>query len=149
MNIASAPIQPASVLIDGKSVNDNSGVRFDYRTFEILLIGYQRISIYGFNSLMLSGRTARQAIDQFVFDGPKLGLYYDVMDVREGPYINHLVKHLEISVTYPSEDEARINMSGRADLSESSFDPCWYKGPTSGEWIFEVSCVHRYPNHDR
>lgn len=146
MNNVSLPTQPASVLIDGNLVGGECGVRFDYRTLEILLPGRQRISIYAFNTLMLSARSARQEADRFMFDGPKLGLYHDTADIREGPYINHYLSHVEASIFYPSKEEARITVSGSADLAKSVFDSIWYKGPTKGQWSFKASFAYRYLN---
>lgn len=146
MNSASPPIQPASVLIDGKPVKEGCGVRFDYRTLEVILPGRQRISVYAFNSLMLSGRSPRQDVDRITLDGPMLGLYHDTADIREGPYINHYLNHVEILIAYPSSDEAHIRISGKADLAKSSCDSYSYKGPSKGKWSFEASFAYRYPN---
>lgn len=146
MNNVSPPTQPASVLIDGKPAEDGCGVRFDCRTLEILLPGRQRISIYAFNTLMLLARPASQEIDRFILDGPKLGLYHDTADIREGPYIKHYLSHIEVSIAYPSNDQAHITVSGRADLAKSAFDSYWYKGPTTGQWSFEASFAYSYPN---
>lgn len=146
MNNASPPIQPASVLIDGKPVKEGCGVQFDHRTLEVILPGRQRISIYAFNSLMLSGRSPSQDVDRITLDGPRLGLYHDTADMREGPFINHYLSHVEISIAYPSNDEARVHIFASADLAKSSCDPYWYKGPTKGQWSFEASFAYSYPS---
>jgi len=76
--------------------------------------------------------------------GPKLGLYHDTADFREGSYVNHYIEHLEIHVSYSSRDEAQFNIKGYCDLAKSYFDPNWYKGDRSGRWEFEASFTHRF-----
>jgi hypothetical protein len=128
--------------INGQATISIPGVMLDYRSLEIHLPGRERICIYVFNSLMLPIETKREGAEYYKFSGPKLGLYHDTADVREGPYINHYIEQLEVHISYPSRDEALFNIKGSCDLAKSYFNSYWYKGATSGNWTFEVSFTH-------
>ncbi len=136
-------LEPGSAIVNGKSVTAMRGVRLDYRSLEIYLLGRKCIDLYTFNSLMLASQPKQIRVDEYVFKGPKLGLYHDTADMRNGPYVNHFIDHLEISIKCCPGGEFTFSIKGKADLSKSSFDPNCYKGGTSGDWTFEVTFVHR------
>lgn len=148
MNNPKQSLESGAATINGQPVGEMRGVMLDYRTLEIFLHGRAAIRIYAFNSLMLSSGSKRRRSEEYVLDGPKLGHYYDSADIREGPYVSHLISHLEISIAYHSTEEAHFHIRGTADLSKSLFDPSWYKGPTTGEWNFDVSFVHKFARHE-
>lgn len=131
-------------VINGAPLKEIAGVTLDARTLEIHLRGREYIRIYAFNSLMLPIESKRIGLDEYEMLGPKLGMYRDTADIREGPYINHYIDQLSISIAYYSDDEAWFNIKGKADLSKSSFDSYWHRGATSGEWRFEVAFVHKF-----
>jgi hypothetical protein len=131
--------EPATAFINGKAVNDIPGVMLTPRSLAIHLHGRERIILYPFNSRMFPIEAKRKGIDQYKFIGPMLGFYHDTADIREGPYVNHYVEQLDISIAYPCNFEASLNIRGRCDLAKSSVDPYWYKGAVSGDWTFEVS----------
>jgi len=137
-------LEPGTVSINGSAAITIPGVRLDYRSLEIHLFKKERIRLYTFNSLMLPIEAKRDGTEYYKFFGPKLGLYHDTIDIREGPYINHNIEQLEISIQYYSHDAAHFIIKGCCDLTKSYFDPYWYKGVTSGSWTFEVSFTHRF-----
>jgi hypothetical protein len=137
-------LQPATVLIDGLPLGEVRGVRLDCRTLEIHLLERATIKVYVFSSLMLPIASKRLGRETYIFDGPRLGIYHDTADVREGPFINHFIHHLEIAIAYPSEHEAAFDIKGTADLAESYMDSYWYKGPRSGTWTFEAAFLRPF-----
>jgi hypothetical protein len=137
-------LKPGNAFVNGNPINGICGVRLDHRGLEIYLRGQECIRLYTFNSLMLPINAKRSRTDKYIYCGPNLGLYHDTVDMREGPYINHHINHLEITITYNTSEEALFNIKGNADLSKSYFDPNGYKGVTSGEWVFEVLFIHRF-----
>jgi hypothetical protein len=138
-------LEPGTASINGAAATRIIGVKFDYRTFEIQLKGRECININCFSSKMLAVEAKRIGSEHYTFEGPKLGFYHDTVDIREGPYVNHYINHLEIFISYPSRLEASFVIKGSCDLSKSYIDP--YGRPkvaTSGDWIFEVTFTHRF-----
>jgi hypothetical protein len=105
-------LEPGTASINSKAAIDIPGVRLDHRSLEIHLHERERIRLYTFNSLMLPIEAMRKGTESYMFSGPMLGLYHDTADIREGPYINHYINQLEISISYPSHDEARFIIKG-------------------------------------
>jgi hypothetical protein len=144
MNEPERSIVLGTATINGQPVGALRDVRLDHRYLEILLQGHAGICVYAFSSLMFSVESNRRGSDNYVMDGPKLGFYHDTRDPREGPYVNHYINHLDVTVIYKSIDEAHLRICGVADLTKSAIDSYWYKGPTEGKWTFEVAFSHRF-----
>ncbi|WP_174873057.1 hypothetical protein [Vogesella oryzae] len=142
---SSAPqLEPATCHINGKAIHGIPGVKLDYQALEIHLHGRERIKLYTFKAVMLPNERNRKGTDRYSFIGPKLGLYHDTIDMRDGPYVNHYIDQLDISITYLSNTEASFNIKGRCDLARSYFDPYYFKEVPSGDWTFEVSFVYKF-----
>jgi hypothetical protein len=137
-------LEPGTASINGTAATDILGVKIDYRSLEIQLKGRECIDIMCFNSMMLAVEAKREGSERYAFTGPKLGLYHDTADIREGPYVNHYINRLEIFISYPSRLEASFVIKGSCDLSKSYVDPYWHKGASTGDWTFEVSFTHRF-----
>lgn len=133
-----------TAVINGKIIDNLNEIKINHNSFEINLHGRETISLYTFNSLMLPSSAKREGVELYKFSGPRLGLYHDTADVREGPYVNHFIESLEIEISYPSSNEAQFRVKGHCHLANSSFDTYWYKGGTSGIWEFEVCFTHRF-----
>lgn len=142
MHLQAPTLSPANVSINGAPISGVLGVHLDSKSFEVALSGRAAIRLYTFNSLMFPIESERIGTERYLFEGPKLGLYHDTADIREGPFINHYISRLESEITYPSPREASFKIKGSANLAASSFDPYWYKGGTLGQWTFEVFFTH-------
>lgn len=132
-----------SAVIDGRTIDPIENVQLDTKLLKVHLQGQEHLNIYAFNALMLQLGDKRKGIERYVLSGPRLGIYYDVVDVREGPFVNHYLHELDITIEY-GEECAIINMQGVSDLSRSSFDHSWYKGPTTGTWQCAVTIRHTF-----
>ncbi len=75
MNNPEQPFEPATVTIDGKPFGKICGVKLDSRSLGISLRPYEVIDLYAFNSFMLPIKAKRSGIEQYVLDGPQLGIY--------------------------------------------------------------------------
>ena len=135
---------PGTAVVDGNKLDPIRGARLDHRTLELSLIDNSALRIYTFNSLMLPIEAKRTGVETYEFFGPKLGIYHDTADLREGPFVNHFIRKLKIEISYLSKAEATIILIGEADLSESNVDPYWYKGSKSGAWNFEATFLYRF-----
>lgn len=136
---------PVEITVDGKPIVNALGAKIDSDSLTIRLDSTEYIDLYPFNARMFAIASQRVDAERFVFEGPKLGLYCDTADPREGPYVNHLINRLEIHLHYLSPLTVQLEIKGSADLARSSFDPCWYKGPSTGTWEFEVFFTHAFP----
>ncbi len=121
MNDTNNSRESGRATIGGRSISKINGVTLDQWGAVINIKDRERINIFAFNSFMFPNETNRIGLDEYVLSGPCLGIYSDTDDPREGPYVNHFIKELSISITYYSADEAWINISGSADLSKSSY----------------------------
>jgi hypothetical protein len=97
---------------------------------------------------MLAPKSKRGAEESYEFTGPRLGVYHETADPREGPFVNHYVERLEIRITYPTGDLAIVDVKAWADRSKSYFDSYWYKGPSAGLWTFEGRMAHTFSRYD-
>ncbi|MDD2829248.1 MAG: hypothetical protein PHW18_06705 [Sulfuricurvum sp.] len=143
MKIQDNEIGIGTARINDETSFDINGVYIAPRAFNIHLKGSEAITIYTFNSLMFPIEQKRKGTDVYEFKGPCIGLYYDVADIREGPYINHFIDKLLLSIKYQGKS-ATFHLKGQADMSKSSFDDFWYKGLTNGIWTFEVRFIHYF-----
>ncbi|UXY15759.1 hypothetical protein N8I74_01720 [Chitiniphilus purpureus] len=137
-------LEPGIASINSGPPTAIPGVRIDGQSLEITLLGHERISLYVFNYLMFPIAKKREGIEKYSFSGPYLGLYHDTADPREGPYVNHHIEKLEITIFYPTCDKAKFIIKGCCDITKSSFDPYWYRGPVSGFWLFEICFTHSF-----
>ena len=144
MNQQTPSLAPAVASINGTPVHAIRGVRLDSRALEIFLGEREAIRLYTFNSLMFPIDSKRTGTQKYSFEGPQLGIYHNTADVREGPFVNHFISQLDIEISFRSEKEALLKVKGSANLAASSFDPYWYKGPTTGVWQFEASFTHAF-----
>jgi hypothetical protein len=130
----------AEISINKSEVKKHCTVRLDSSWgMSVDIPEREGITIYVFNKLMIS-RYVTSALpreENYALKGPKLGLYHDTADPREGPYINHWVEQLKIQIKY---DMAGIHFSihGEAGLSNSGVDEYWYKGERTGIWQFQL-----------
>jgi hypothetical protein len=97
------------------------------------------IQIYAFNKMMLSNyvTSALPREENYSLIGPRLGLYHDTKDPREGPYINHWIEQLKIQIKYDVTGKHFL-VNGEANLSNSGVDEYWYNGERSGTWQFHL-----------
>ena len=138
--------RPFGILLPGRAgIYDLYNSDGEKKDVKILLPERAVIHLYACHSFMFPIEAKREGTECYQFSGPKLGLYSDTADIREGPYINHYIEQLEISISYPSHAKALFVIRGLSDLSKSSFDPYWYKGPKSGKWSFEAQFAHKFP----
>lgn len=137
-------LYPGTVILDGRLLDAIRGVKLDHQTLEIKLPGRAAIRIYTFNTLMLRIEAERTGTERFAFTGPRLGMYHDTADIREGPCVNHFISELEIEIGYPSKLDASFRILGRADLAASSVDRYWYQGARAGTWSFEANFSYRF-----
>ena len=138
--------RPFGILLPGRAgIYDLYNSDGEKKDVKILFLERAIIHLYAFHSFMFPIETKREGTECYQFSGPNLGLYYDIADIREGPYIKHYIEQLEISISYPSRVEALFVIKGRCDLSKSYFDSYWYKGPKSGKWSFKAQFAHKFP----
>lgn len=99
--------------------------------------GRENLSLYFFNDSLLHNYTEDflPITEKFQFNGPGVGLYSDTADPREGPYVNHRVESVSITVHHTIKGR-HIEIIGHADLRDSSYDSEYYKGKKSGFWQF-------------
>jgi hypothetical protein len=143
-----APIEDQKMaMVDGRPLNPIQSIRLDHQGLRVGLQGKASIYIYAFNIDMLTrAPSMRKGTDEYVLQGPYLGLYADCPDdPREPAFVNHHIDQLEVEVSYTSEHEALIKIKGSADISNSFIDSYWYRGATSGSWTFMVSFVQALP----
>lgn len=136
-------LHPGTAVLDGCFL-DSIGVKLDHKTLEIKLSGRAAIHLYTFSSLMLPIEAKRIGAEKYAFVGPRLGLYHDTADVREGPFVNHFINELEIEIAYLSKVDASFRLVGKADLSASTVDQYWYKGARTGTWSFEANFSYKF-----
>lgn len=107
--------------------------------------GRERLSLYFFNDLLLRSYHEKSLpiTEKFQFNGPGIGLYSDTTDPREGPYVNHRVESVSVTVCYTLEGR-RIEFIGHADLRNSSYNSDYYKGKKFGFWQFYL--IIDFPN---
>ncbi|MGH1440050.1 MAG: hypothetical protein ACRBBR_08080 [Cellvibrionaceae bacterium] len=127
---------------ENDSIDIDSG-NIDHQSFKLNIKKREAIKFYIFNSLMFPIESKRVGIEEYKFEGPRVGMYYDTVDPREGTYINHFINKLSIRIKYDSLS-ASFSIKGEANLSDSSFDEYWYKGETSGLWYFEAKFIHTF-----
>ncbi len=131
-------------LQDGPFV-DLQETEINLQSSTIVLEKGHGLYLYVFNSRMFLSHPHRTGAERFMFEGPRLGLYYDTADPREGPFVNHRINRVDIHLEYLSADAVRVNIDGSADLAKSWVDDYWYKGATSGIWKFTASFIHHFP----
>ncbi len=133
-----------SAIINNETIENISGVRLNAESLYISLIrNTSSIDIYTFKSFMLPIESKRKGIERYVFSGPRLGVYCEVADPREGSFVNHFIEEMDINIEY-LDKSALFSIKGMADISKSSFDSYWYKGETSGPWKFQISFSHKF-----
>jgi len=140
MNTAHKQVLRGFLSIDGKVVGGER-IEVAVKSGEIsFTFGHAHIHLEAPPELTL----ARTGADQtFTAEAQKLGLYADVADFREGPYVNHFINKLEIAVRY-QDDGIFMRIYGEADLSESSVDTYWYHGKVNGSWSFTTEFLYPY-----
>ncbi|UOD28031.1 hypothetical protein INH39_21460 [Massilia violaceinigra] len=131
-------------LQDGPFLNVQK-TEINSQSLTIVLEKDHGLYLYAFNSRMFLSHPHRTGAERFIFEGPRLGLYYDTADPREGPFVNHHINRVDIHLDYLSADAVRVNIDGSADLAKSSVDEYWYKGARSGTWKFTASFIHQFP----
>jgi hypothetical protein len=111
----------AEISINKSEVKKHCTVRLDSSWgMSVDIPEREGITIYVFNKLMIS-RYVTSALpreENYALKGPKLGLYHDTADPREGPYINHWVEQLKIQIKY---DMAGIHFSIHGEAREQAY----------------------------
>jgi hypothetical protein len=134
-------ISEGKIKICDENFRHIEGGSIDHKSFDLRIENRESISLFIFNSLMFPVESKRNGEEKYKLEGPKLGFYHDTVDVREGPYVNHYINKLQISVKY-DKNSALFSIKGTANLLDSSFDKYWYKGKASGLWCFESEFIH-------
>lgn len=133
-------VYAAKISINSCKEKEDCTLEFSFTTLtSINWATREGISINTFNKLMIRNVTSASNLleDNYSFSGPLLGLYHKTEDVREGPYLNHHIEKMKIQIKYDIAG-SHVTLWGEADLSKSSFDDYYYKGPRTGAWCFEL-----------
>lgn len=144
MTFAAMNLQSPVAILDGVPIDDVRA-KLDHRSLEFDLGARRGVRLYTFSSLMLAPESSRGGEERYEFTGPRLGIYHETADAREGPFVNHHVERLEIRVSYPTPDLAVVDVKAWADRSKSFLDSYWYKGPATGRWTFEGRMAYTFP----
>lgn len=136
-------IYPKAFTVNGQDIGVPISITETSYDIHMALRGREHISIYAFSRFMLAPRWKKSGEEKvvynkeeyFLFTGPRLGMYSDTADIREGPFVNHYINKLEVLVTY-KDSQFFLELNGEADLSCSSIDDYWYKGKKEGIWSF-------------
>jgi hypothetical protein len=130
-------------LVNNLHIGEAESVTESPGAIDIKLRGHEHIIIYAFSRSMFAPSFMRQGVEHFEFSGPRLGLYHDTADMREGPFINHFLQHLSVDIAYQGS-QVLVAFNGEADLLHSSIDKYWYKGKKEGIWSFSGEVVYEY-----
>lgn len=142
--VAEMNLQSPVAFLDGTRIAEVRA-KLDHRSLEFELGARRGVRFYTFSSLMLSPESRRAGEESYEFTGPRLGVYHETADPREGPFVSHQVERLEIRVIYPAPDLALVDVRAWADRSKSFVDSYWYKGPATGRWTFEGRMAYTFP----
>lgn len=134
----------AEIFINNSQLPNKGIAKFD--PYQGLYISFcdskQKISLSVFNRNIISNYVERilPTTDSYTFSGPNLGMYSDTADMREGPFVNHCFKKLEIIIFHEPAGKT-VTVKGVADLENSGVDNYWYVGERVGEWIFSLKFI--------
>lgn len=133
--------------ICGEELKHSPKIRFGTYALDIKDIGErysEGISVYCFSRLMFPIKSKRHGEEKFTFNGPRLGSYYLMYDIRDGPVLNHFINELSIVIEYENTDIANIKIAGSSDTTNSFAHPQDYKKEIPELWYFSVEFIYQF-----